>query len=262
MRQINKIKWDKGKISLVRLIPNILTISGLCIGLSAIRFAVAEKWELSIVCIVIASFIDGIDGRIARLLDSASTFGAELDSLCDFVNFGIVPVLVTYLWIFDDYGIKVFSWSVVLFYAVCTSIRLARFNTMAITKVEDKVYNNFFIGIPAPAGALLALLPLINELDMKYTTGFSFQSHPFIIGIYHCTIGLLMASRIPTYSFKKITISPKDFALILAVSAILVITLFLFPWFMLPILGVAYIASIPFSYRAAQKMLDMSTQDV
>jgi CDP-diacylglycerol--serine O-phosphatidyltransferase len=253
--RIRKIKWSNQPVSFLKIVPNLLTISGLCIGFSAIRFAMDQKWEIAALCVVIASLIDGIDGKVARLLNASSTFGAELDSLCDFVNFGITPVIITYLWIFNDYSIKVFSWSVVLFFTICTSIRLARFNTMAISANEDRIFSNYFIGIPAPAGALLALLPLINEFEIKEYTSFSFHSHPFIIGIYQCIIGVLMASRIPTISLKKVTINPKYISLILGLSGAFVISMILLTWIVIPILAIIYIFSIPFSYYSAKKLI-------
>jgi CDP-diacylglycerol--serine O-phosphatidyltransferase len=253
--KIKKFRLNSEPISFVKIIPNILTIMGLCVGFSSIRFAIDAKWEAAAFCVLVAAFIDGIDGKIARLLNASSRFGAELDSLCDFANFGIAPVMITYLWIFDDYSIKVFSWSIVLFFTICTSIRLARFNTMALNSSEDKIYSNFFIGIPAPAGAILAILPLIHEFEIKEYTGFTFHSHPVIIGIYQCIVAILMASRLPTYSLKKLKIEPKYVSSILGLFGALLITLILLTWIVVPIIALIYVLSMPLSYIKAQKLL-------
>jgi CDP-diacylglycerol---serine O-phosphatidyltransferase len=247
--KFKKFKWQKQPVNFLRLLPNIITLSALCIGCTSIRFALDAKWEHAAFCIVIAAILDGIDGRVARFLNATSTFGAELDSLCDFVNFGLSPVLITYLWIFNQYNIKLISWGVVLFFAICTALRLARFNTMALSPLEDKTFSKFHIGIPSTAGALLAILPLVNELEMKDYTGFSFHSHPFIIGIYQCIIGFLMVSTVPTFSPKNISIQPRQMGIALIFVAANLIMIFLHTWMILPLYGLAYLLSIPYSYK-------------
>ena len=123
-------------VPVVKLIPNILTLIGLVIGVSSIRFALDSKWEISVYCILIATIIDGLDGRIARMLNATSHFGAELDSLCDFANFGLCPAFIIYLWSFQQYEYKVTSWAAITFFIVCMGIRLARFNATIIKPVE------------------------------------------------------------------------------------------------------------------------------
>lgn len=249
MTKFKKFKWQKQPVNFLKLIPNILTISALCIGCTSIRFALDAKWEQAAFCIVIAAILDGIDGRVARFLNATSTFGAELDSLCDFINFGLSPVLITYLWIFNQYSIKLISWGVVLFFATATALRLARFNTMAFSPLEDKTFSKFNIGIPSPAGALLAILPLINELEMKDYTGFSFHAHPLMIGLYQSIVAFLMVSTVPTFSPKNISIQPKRMGIVLIFVAANLIMIFLHTWVMLPIYGLIYLLSIPYSYR-------------
>ncbi len=261
MKLINRnrrLGFKNRPVSLIKLIPNIITIIGLCAGLSAIRFALAAKWELAVTCTIIAAIIDAIDGKIARLLNSTSIFGAELDSLCDALNFGIAPVLVTYFWTLDDYSIKVVSWGIVLLFSVCAVLRLARFNTMAISASEDKILSGFFIGIPAPAGAILALMPLIYEFDLREYTDFSFQPHPLIIAVYQCAIAVLMASKLPTFSIKNISVDPKNLWLWLIFAGIIIISAFLYTWIVLPLVAILYICSLPFSYLSYRKLRDLT----
>jgi CDP-diacylglycerol---serine O-phosphatidyltransferase len=253
-----RFKWKKEPVSVVKLIPNIITLMGLAAGLSSIRYAFDEKWEYAVLCTILAAVIDGIDGRIARLLNASSTFGAELDSLSDFVNFGIAPPVILYFWISEDYKIKMISWGVVMLFAVCSAIRLARFNTFAINQNDEKKLENYFIGVPAPMGGILALLPLMNEFDIKYITGFSFQTHSLTISMYHIFIGLLMASTIPTFSLKKTKIHPKYFSVILISFSAFSFLLFLYSWYIIPIVCIIYIISIVFSYKYAMKELEQN----
>ena len=256
MAKNRRINFRNRPVTFLKLIPNIITIIGLCTGFSAIRFALDSKWEFAVLCTIFASILDGLDGKIARLLNSTSTFGAELDSLCDAINFGVAPVLVTYLWTFNDYSIKVVSWATVLLFTVCMVLRLARFNTMAISASEDKILSGFFIGIPAPAGAILALAPLIHEFYLKEYTNFSFMPHPLIIAVYQCIIGFLMASKLPTYSIKNLSVDPKNLWLWLILSGIAVISIFLYTWVLLPLIALLYIFSLPFSYLSYKKLRD------
>jgi CDP-diacylglycerol--serine O-phosphatidyltransferase len=133
-------------VPIAKLIPNILTLIGLVVGVSSIRFALDSRWEMAVYCVVIATVIDGLDGKIARMLNATSHFGAELDSLCDFVNFGVCPALLTYLWSFQQYEFKVISWAAMMIFVVCMGIRLARFNTMALNPAETKQSKCFLPG--------------------------------------------------------------------------------------------------------------------
>lgn len=244
-----KRKKLKSPVPFFRLFPNMLTLGGLIIGVSSLRFALDDLWKEAIYCIITAIIIDGIDGRVARILNATSHFGAELDSLCDFVNFGLCPALITYMWSFQHYEFKLLSWCANSLYIVCMAIRLARFNT-GITEdgtSQNKEEGKFFVGIPAPAGALLVLLPIILDLGVSSLfNDFEFRNYTFIIDVYIIIIGLLLASRIPTISLKKIFIPPEYLAITMIFVGIITITTFSYPWYVLPVTGVAYLLSIPY----------------
>ena len=150
-------------LSILKLLPNFLTLLALTIGLNSFKMALEGNWERAVICIVVAAIIDGIDGKLARLLNATSSFGAELDSLCDFVNFGVCPVVVLYLWLYTIIA-PAFLWSATVTYTICMSIRLARFNTSVLN--PSKISKMFFIGVPAPCGAMLVLLPLILSFEI------------------------------------------------------------------------------------------------
>lgn len=230
-----------------RLIPNLVTIGALCCGLSAIRFALLDRWEMAVTLIVIAAFLDGIDGSIARLLKATSNFGAQLDSLSDFVCFGIAPALVLYMWVLED--VKRLGWGLVLFFAICCGMRLARFNTSLMEEQKEAWQAHFFTGVPAPAGGLLAMLPLI--LTLQFHNGIFDQ--PWLTAVYLPVIGLLMISRIPTFTMKGRRI-PHRFMLPVMLGAILLVVGFVIEtWAILSALSVLYLGSLPFSYRQSRR---------
>ncbi len=260
----NKIRnknWPKSKLGpmpISKLIPNFITLMGLVIGINSIRFALDDKWEEALYCILASVIIDGIDGRVARLLNASTKFGAELDSLCDFVNFGICPALVIYLWSFQQYELKFLSWFVNSLYIACMAIRLARFNTTA-EDANDIVTKKYFTGVPAPAGAILAIFPLI--LDFTIGRGspfaeydFSLQSHTLAIDIYIFIIAMLLPSRLATFSSKNITINPKYLYISMIASAMLIGFTFIYTWQSLAILSIIYIISIPISHYQSSKI--------
>lgn len=231
-------------LSLSRLFPNIVTLMALCSGMSAIRCALNQRWELAVTFILIAAFLDGIDGRLARLLKATSSFGAQLDSLSDFLSFGIAPALVLYLWALHNISIKGLGWAICLFFSMCCAIRLARFNT-SINDEERPAWNDkFFVGVSAPAGACLSLIPML--LNFQYSE-LTINSNPLLIGCYSLVIASLMASRIPTFSGKKVIIKSELVSFILILAGIIITSLLLEPWLTLTILGICYILSIPFS---------------
>lgn len=233
-----------------KLFPNMVTILGLCAGLSAIRFALLERWELAVTFIVIAAFIDGVDGRLARLLNSTSRFGAELDSLSDFVNFGVTPAFVLYLWSVDEIGIRGLGWSLTLFFIICMAIRLARFNTTLEDGEKPEWADNFFSGIPAPSSAGLSIVPMM----LSFQLGDGFYSDPRFVAIYMTGIALFTASSVPTFSSKKIRIRRNLVSVALLIAAIFFIGLLIEPWITLPLMGAVYIASIPFSVAYYYKL--------
>ena len=197
---MNKKKFKIVSVSKTRyILPSVLTLVGVCLGISSIKFAMDGNFIFAVLFLIVAAILDGLDGRVARLIKGTSNFGKELDSLTDFVSFGIAPAFVIYFWELNKLG-KI-GWLIVLFYAVCCVLRLARFN---LTKFEDKEEwkNNFFQGIPSPAGGCLILLPLIFELS-NFS---SFMSLKVITPYLTIIVSLLLISKLPTYSFKKISI--------------------------------------------------------
>ena len=231
------------------LLPNILTLGGVCLGISSIKFSIDGNFSLSVTLILLAAILDALDGRIARLIKGTSDFGKELDSLTDFVSFGIAPVLILYFWDLNNYG--KLGWAIALIYSVCCVLRLARFNLTEIES-DQEWKRNFFEGVPSPAGGLLILTPLIYELtdinlnfDMKSLT-------PFLT----ITIALLLVSKIPTLSLKKISISSQTTVFLLLSAGIIFIALLFYTFEALLIFSIIYLVSIPISifiYKKEQK---------
>lgn len=236
---------------IAKLFPNIITLLALCSGLTALRFAFFGRWESAVLFVIIAAFLDSMDGRIARMLNATSRFGAELDSLCDSINFGVVPAIILYLWQTKD--IRGFGWGSALFIVVCMVIRLARFNTIAEDAKHDNkirdLMNNFFVGIPAPAAAILLLCPVILdfEADIALPT--------LLVIIYVFIIAGLAASRLPTFSPKAIKIKPRNIAQIMIIIGIFIIGFIVEKWKTVLILSLIYLITIPFSIIKYNKFL-------
>ena len=235
-------------LSINRMIPNILTLLALAAGLTAIRFGLDGRWEHAVLAIIVAAVLDALDGRIARLLKGASKFGAELDSLSDFVCFGVSPVLVLYLWTMKDAGRL--GWVLVMLFTICCGLRLARFNVMMEDHDAPAWQARFFTGIPAPAGGGLVLLPMV--LSFQGSEGFFRQ--PWVVGIFMLVIAGMLVSTIPTYSFKKLKISRHWILPTMLITAAIAVFLINAPWLTLSVVGLAYICSIPLSYRAQQAL--------
>lgn len=236
---------------LSRLFPNMVTIAGMCCGLSAMRLAIEGRYEIAVTLLFAAAIIDGMDGRIARFLNSTSMFGAQLDSLSDFLCFGISPGVVLYLWKLHE--VKGFGWAVVLFFAVCCSLRLARFNTNLLDETIRPWQKKFFVGIPAPAGAMLALMPLAATF---YTTS-PVPANPVVCIAWLAFVAVLMASRIPTFAAKKLVIRHDWVLPILLGCGIAIVFIIIEPWKMFNIAGLGYCLMLPFSiwyYRKLEKM--------
>ena len=199
MEQNKKFKLVSSKRTRY-LLPNILTLGGVCLGISSIKFSIDGNFSLAVILILLAAILDALDGRVARLIKGTSEFGKELDSLTDFVSFGIAPVLILYFWELNAYG--KLGWAIALIYSVCCVLRLARFN---LTKIENQNHwkNNFFEGIPSPVGGLLILTPLIYELTNLNLNFYFKVLTPYLTIL----IALLLVSKIPTLSLKKISIS-------------------------------------------------------
>ena len=207
-------KEDQNSFEMAKLIPNIITMSALCLGLWATRLAIGGNYSESAICIIIACLLDGVDGRVARKLNASSEFGAQMDSLADFFNFGIAPGFLMYFWKMKEYTIiKDLAWFPVLFLAICMAIRLARFNVALTNEDHENPLNKYFFkGIPAPMAASLVLLPLLIELEFPYIC-----VSPLFVIINTTIVALLAGSTIPTPCFKKIKLKSayKQFAMIL-----------------------------------------------
>ncbi|WP_238368212.1 CDP-diacylglycerol--serine O-phosphatidyltransferase [Mesobacterium pallidum] len=225
------------EFALIQLLPNMMTIAAICAGLSAIREGFREEFVTAVQLILAAAVLDGLDGRMARLLGSDSKFGSELDSLADFLNFGVAPGLIVYFWVLQD--LPSAAWLAVLVYAVCGVMRLARFNVSDKAK-DSKADAAYFVGVPAPAGALLVMLPMYLS--------FAFSDAPILpgplIAVYMVGVGFLMISRIPTWSFKKSKISRRNVKYFLVGFAVVAAAVLIHPWISLVALCVAYIGTV------------------
>ena len=232
----------KSKISFRAVIPNIITIFALILGLTSIKFTMASDFKLAIISIVLAAILDAADGRIARLIKGTSKFGAELDSLVDFVNFGVAPALIIYFWELRYLGN--IGWILTLVFIICACLRLARFNIDIANSSKESWKDNFFTGVPTPAGAGILLLPLIYSLSDFFIY---FQKNNF--SIYFIIIAsFLMISKVPTYAFKKIKVN-KPFVLLILLSFVLLFSfLITYTFNTLFVLGLIYICSIPISF--------------
>ena len=237
------------------LLPNILTLGGVCLGISSIKFSIDGNFNLAVILILFAAILDALDGRIARLIKGTSEFGKELDSLTDFVSFGIAPVLILYFWELNNYG--KLGWAIALIYSVCCVLRLARFN---LTKIEnDQAWkNNFFEGIPSPAGGLLILMPLIYELsDLNFNLNVR-NFTPYLTVL----IALLLVSKIPTLSLKKITISSKTTIFLLFSIGMIFIALLFYTFETLLVFSLIYMISIPISIGIFKKQQNKYSQKI
>jgi CDP-diacylglycerol---serine O-phosphatidyltransferase len=233
---------------LTRLLPNMLTLMSLCSGLTAMRYAILGHWQAAVLAIVIAGIFDMLDGRVARMLNLSSKFGAELDSLSDAVSFGVAPAFVMYEWLVKDAG--GFGWAAVLVYAVCAALRLARFNTMLdddTTPAPPR--KNYFVGLAAPGGAGLAILPLVYVLQF----GDSVTPPPAAVGFWLILLGGLMVSRLPTLSLKGWRVTPAWVVPILIGVVVLVAAMISEPWMTLCVVGTAYALSLPCGWLVYRK---------
>ena len=229
------------------ILPNMLTLIGVCIGLSSIKFALDEKFELSIVAIIFAALIDGLDGRIARLIKGTSKVGKELDSLTDVISFGVAPSFVMYFWLLNNLG--KFGWLLCLIYVVCVTLRLARFNVNS--NEEPSWKDNFFEGVPSPAGGILVLMPLIFSLS-----GFDFFiiSYNILVPVFFISVSFLLISKFPTYSLKKIII-PRSMTVFLLFGIVLFFGLLLiYPFKVVFLSGFIYLSLIPISFLHYRKI--------
>lgn len=248
-----KIRKPRKPVSLVKMVPNIVTLFGLTVGVSSIKFALDGKWELAVLAVLGGGVLDGLDGRIARILNATSPFGKELDSLCDFANFGVAPSVIIYLWSVGSEEFKPISWACMLLFIVCSAVRLARFN---ITSAESEpLSKNFSIGVPAPAAAMLALTPIILDFEIGPKLDVVFRGHAFFINIYIACVSFLMAGRVPTFILKNLTIKPEYLSLFMIISALIIISLIIYTWYFLTLVSFLYIMSIPLSAFSAKRKI-------
>jgi CDP-diacylglycerol--serine O-phosphatidyltransferase len=232
------------RIPVRTLVPNVITLLALCAGLTAIRMAFEDRYVLALAAVVFAAVLDGLDGRLARLLKGTSRFGAELDSLSDFVNFGVAPALILYFWGLHE--LKSAGWIAAMVFAICTGLRLARFNVM-IDDPDRPVWTaNFFVGMPAPAGAITVLLPIyLSFLGLPRS-----EVLTWIMLFYTLGIALLMVSRLPVFSGKRVgTRVPTEMVGPVILLVILSVALLIsYPWALLTAATLAYLVGLPFGY--------------
>lgn len=229
------------------ILPNLVTLLALCMGLTAIRFAVDGQFETAVMAVIVAAILDGLDGRLARALRGTSRFGAELDSLADFVDFGVAPALILYFWSLHE--IKSFGWFAALVFAIACALRLARFNVTSDDPNRPAWQTHFFTGMPAPAGAIVGLLPLYLNLCVLSIPNVR-ALVPFEIA-YVLFVAFLMASRIPHFSGKKIGRVPREYVIFVLFGIVATILLLAtFPMEMLIVGSLVYLGTIPLAVRS------------
>jgi CDP-diacylglycerol--serine O-phosphatidyltransferase len=240
---LHKIRNSQGLVfSLIKTLPNVITFTSLCLTLTAIRFSIIGEYKIACTLLLVAGFLDGMDGRLARFLNATNDFGAQLDSLVDFVNFGVVPGFIVYFWV-NSYGdIFGLDWTMVLLYAICAGIRLARFNVdLGDKKINPIIAKYFFKGIPSPVGAALTMLPMV----LFFQFGEGFYCNQILVISFVMVLALMMASRVPTISIKKIPIKNKNIFLTSLILGSIIFGIIFQPWLTLAIIGLVYAVSIP-----------------
>jgi len=229
------------------ILPNMLTLIGVCIGLTSIRFALDGRYEFAIIAIIIAAVIDGLDGRIARLIKGTSKVGKELDSLTDMISFGVAPAFIMYFWKLNELGR--FGWLVCLIYVICVALRLARFNVN--TGGEPSWRDNFFEGVPSPAGGILVLTPLIFSMSSIELFKIDYQ---IIVPIFFIVTSFLLISKFPSYSFKKIVIQRKATIFLLFGIVLFFGLLLIYPFNVISVSALIYLSMLPISFFHYQKL--------
>jgi len=254
----NNLKIIADKKNARVILPNMLTLIGVCIGLTSIRFALSGEFHLAIIAIIFAALFDGLDGRIARLIKGTSKVGKELDSLTDMISFGVAPAFIMYFWKLNTLGR--FGWLLCLIYVICVALRLARFNVNS--NQEPSWKDNFFEGVPSPAGGILVLTPLIFSLS-----GFNFiqLNYDIIVPIFFVATSFLLISKFPSYSFKKIVIQRKTTIFLLFSIVLFFGLLLIYTFEVISISSIVYLLLLPvsfFHYRKIKKSQENdNTQD-
>ena len=240
-----KVVTDKKNARII--LPNMLTLIGVCIGLTSIRFALDGRFEFAIIAIILAAVIDGLDGRIARLIKGTSKVGKELDSLTDMISFGVAPAFIMYFWKLNTLGR--FGWLICLIYVICVALRLARFN---INSNQDSSWkDNFFEGVPSPAGGILVLTPLIISM-----TNFNYIkiNYDIVVPVFFIITSFLLISKFPSYSFKKIVIQRKTTIFLLFGIVLFFGLLLVYPFNVISISAIIYLFMLPISFMHYQKL--------
>lgn len=248
---------NKKRKSLIKVLPSAITITAFCFGLSAIRFALFNRWEPAVFCVFVSALLDAFDGRVARMLGQSSQLGAELDSLSDLVCFGVAPSIILFLR--SMYLLEGIGWAICMFFTVCCALRLARFNATLLSPIASSpLEKKFFTGVPAPAGAMIALLPMTLVLK---TSNISYIN-PSFIAICLLFAGIMMISTLRTFSSKMIVIDSNSAVFVLIGIAMCVICVITDVWLTLSVFSILYVVSIPFgvcSYKK-KKQAELSTE--
>ena len=242
----SKIALSKQKLNEIpfrKLVPNMVTMMALCSGITSIRYSITQNWSQAVLCIFLAALFDGLDGRVARFLKASSKFGAELDSLSDFVSFGVAPAILIYQW--SLYDLPRFGWLFCLIFAMGMAMRLARFNTMLDLDDVPEYWSHYFVGVPAPAAAALGIMPVLIWFDFP-EFGWFLRSNAFC-SVLMCLVTFLMVSRIPTVSFKKTKVKASMSALLMLVAVLFINFMLTQPWLTLGSMTFLYLLSIPLS---------------
>jgi CDP-diacylglycerol--serine O-phosphatidyltransferase len=247
MRSPRELRVRRG-IPLRALAPNAVTALALCFGLTGVRFAISTDWEKAAICILIAGILDGLDGRIARMLKGESRFGAELDSLSDVIAFGVAPAIIVYLWSLKE--VPQYGWVVALAHAICCALRLARFNANIDAEEQPHKSAGFLTGIPAPAGAGLLLLPLYLWL----WSGLDFFRQSWLVAPWTLCVAFLMISSIATFSWSALRLRRGVRLWVLVIVALAGTALINAPWITLTVVCVLYLISMPFGIRSYSKV--------
>jgi len=250
----NNLKIVTDKKNARMILPNMLTLIGVCIGLTSIRFALDGRFEFAIIAIIFAALIDGLDGRIARLIKGTSKVGKELDSLTDMISFGVAPAFIMYFWKLNT--LERFGWLLCLIYVICVALRLARFNINS--NQEPSWKDNFFEGVPSPAGGILVLTPLIISIS-----GFDYiqLNYDVIVPIFFVVTSFLLISKFPSYSFKKIVIPRKTTIFLLFGIVLFFGLLLIYTFNVIAISTVIYVFLLPISYLHFQKIKKQHEND-
>jgi CDP-diacylglycerol--serine O-phosphatidyltransferase len=241
-------------LPVLHFVPNMFTILGLCAGMTGMRYAFDGRWQMAVAFIIAAAIFDGLDGRSARLLKMTSKLGEQLDSLADFISFGVAPAVIVYLWVLHD--VRGFGWAIALVFATCSALRLARFNAELEAPERPAWALHYFTGVPAPAAAGLALVPMMAS----FVIGGDVARHWLISAVTLVVVAVLMVSRVPTFSVKRLRIKPSLVIPTIILGIFVTVLLVTELWLMLSLIGLAYLGSIPVSWVMAIRMEQPAAQ--